>query len=144
MILLLSAEIKAQPSDTTLIGKPPCISLLRVPSDADSLYILRYCKENDIRLLFGAQGSSLAYGSKKEEGDTYNDAMYHNVNDLVGFGLTYKWIDFDLSFSLPDSKVLEEERQNLSQFRLSGSITGRKLAVRSRRVRRSFAGTTQR
>lgn len=80
--------------------------------------------------MLGAQGSSLAYGSKKQEGDARNNAMYHNVNDLVGFGLTYKWIDFDLSFSLPDSKVLDEERQNLSQFRLSGSITGRKIAVR--------------
>jgi hypothetical protein len=130
LILLLSPEIRAQSSDTTSAATPPCISLLRVPTDADSLYIQRYCKENDIRLLFGAQGSSLAYGSKKEEGDSYNGAMYHNVNDLVGFGLTYKWIDFDLSFSLPDSKVLEEERQNLSLFRLSGSMTGRKLAVR--------------
>lgn len=85
----------------------PCISLLRSPADADSLYIAKFCKENDIRLLFGAQGSTLAYGSRNEEGDGYNDAMYHNVNDLVGFGLTYKWIDFDLSFSLPDSKILE-------------------------------------
>lgn len=80
--------------------------------------------------MFGAQGSTLAYGSRNEEGDGYNDAMYHNVNDLVGFGLTYKWIDFDLSFSLPDSKILEEERQNLSQVRLFFSLTGRKLAVR--------------
>ena len=108
----------------------PCISMVRVPTDADSLYILRYCKGNDIRLLLGAQGSSLAYGSKREDGDGYNDAMYNNVNDLVGFGLTYKWIDFDLSFSLPDSKILEEERQNLSQFRLFFSVTGRKLAIR--------------
>lgn len=130
MTLLPSAEIFAQSADSTRAEVPPCISLLRVPTDADSLFILRYCKGNDVRIMVGAQGSGLAYGSKKEGGDGYNDAIYHNVNDLVGFGLTYKWIDFDLSFSLPDSKVLDDERQNLSLFRLSGSITGRKLAVR--------------
>jgi hypothetical protein len=105
IILLCYDEIQAQSSAATLPVIPPCISLLRVPTDADTLYIVRYCKENDIRVLFGAQGSSLAYGSKREEGDAYNDAMYHNVNDLVGFGLTYKWIDFDLSFSFPLSLI---------------------------------------
>jgi Domain of unknown function (DUF4421) len=128
-VVLVFPELSAQQAGSPDVISPS-IFLLRAPADADSLYITKYCRENDIRLMFGAQGSSLAYGSWNEEGDRYNDAMYHNVNDLVGFGLTYKWIDFDLSFSMPDSKLLEEERQNLSQFRLFFSLTGRKLAVR--------------
>jgi len=50
--------------------------------------------------------------------------------DLLGFGLTYKFIDFDLAFSLPKTRILETGAQNLKQFRLSGSFTGRKWTVR--------------
>jgi hypothetical protein len=86
-MLLLSSEICAQTLDSAPSDLPQCLSLVHAPTDADSLYILQYCKKNDIRLLLGAQGSSLAYGSKKEEGDGYNDAIYHNVNDLAVSGL---------------------------------------------------------
>ena len=119
----------AQASDTVKVVHP-CVSGLRQPDDADSTYILRYCLENDIRILYGGQGSSLAYGSDKKEDNLTNNSYYNNVSDLIGFGLTYKVIDFDLSFSLPKVHLLEEDRQNLSQFRLSGSYTGRKFAAR--------------
>lgn len=108
--------------DTTVQLKPP--------ADADSLYIERYAKGNDVRLFYGGQGSSIAYGSSRKDNGTVNTSLYNNVNDLLGLGLTYKFIDFNLSYSLPSVRILHEDRQNLSQFRLSSRYTGRRFAVR--------------
>lgn len=99
------------------------------PTDADSSYIMRYSRPNDIRFLYGGVGTSLAFGSTRE-GDNINTALYNNVNDLIGLGLTYKIIDADISFSMPNSKLLEEDRENLEQIRFSLSYTGRQWAVR--------------
>jgi len=130
-IIVLVSQTHAQRNSEPPKTMQPCLALLRLPDDADTLYILKYCKENDVRFLYGAQGSSLAYGSSNKDSEVINNALYNNVNDLVGFGLTYKFIDFDLSFSLPKVRILEEDRQNLSQFRLVYSMTGRKFAVRA-------------
>jgi len=48
----------------------------------------------------------------------------------MGVGITYKILDADLSFSLPQTRLLEEDRENLDQFRFSLSYTGRQFAVR--------------
>jgi len=103
--------------------------LIHPPIDADSNYIMRYAKQNDIRVLYGAEGTSLAFGSKKE-GNHINTSLYNNVNDLIGVGLTYKILDVDLSFSLPKTRLMEEDRENLKLFRLATSYTGRKIAIR--------------
>ncbi|MDH4298009.1 MAG: hypothetical protein OEV74_17150, partial [Cyclobacteriaceae bacterium] len=57
----LAAQVAAQ--DVLSPARPMALSaaLLRAPSDADSFYIQRYRRENDVRLFYGAQGSSLAY-----------------------------------------------------------------------------------
>jgi len=130
-IIVLVSQTDAQQNAEASQTIRPCISLLRLPDDADTAYILRYSKENDVRLFYGGQGSSLAYGSKIEDNHVTNTALYNNVNDLVGFGLTYKFIDFDLSFSLPKVRIMEEDRLNLSQFRLFYSYTTRKFAIRA-------------
>ncbi|HEX6891538.1 MAG TPA: DUF4421 family protein, partial [Chryseolinea sp.] len=119
-------QVQAQPSerqtDNSLLHK--------TPDDADSMYIMKYARENDIRVIYGGQGSNLSYGSINDGDPLLNDALYNNVNDLAGFGLTYKFIDFDLTFSLPKVRIMDEERQNLSQFRLAYSHTMRRLAIR--------------
>ncbi len=127
----LAAQVAAQDVLSTATPVALSAALLRAPSDADSFYIQRYRRENDVRLFYGAQGSSLAYGSERKSDSEVNTAFYNNVNDLVGFGLSYKFIDFDLSYSLPEVRILDEDRQNLSQFKLVFSSTGRKLAVRA-------------
>lgn len=99
------------------------------PSDADSTYIMRYSRSNDIRVMYGGQGTSLAFGSTRN-GNEINTALYNNVNDLVGVGITYKIIDGDISYSLPKTSLMKEDRENLEQFRLSLSYTGRQWAVR--------------
>ena len=65
------------------------------PSDADSSYILRYKRANDIRLIYGGVGTSLAFGSARN-GNELNNKLFNNVNDLIGLGITYKIIDFDI------------------------------------------------
>jgi hypothetical protein len=104
--------------------------LLKTPDDADSTYIMKYKRNDDIRLIYGGQGSNVSYGSINDGSDLFSDALYNNANDLAGFGITYKFIDFDLAFSLKEVRLMDEERQNLSQFRLAYSYTMRKLAIR--------------
>jgi hypothetical protein len=41
--------------------------------------------------------------------------------------VTYKWLDGDLSFSLPGTTYLKEERSNLTQFKLGMSYSMRKI-----------------
>jgi hypothetical protein len=99
------------------------------PNDADSNYIMRYARQNDVRFLYGGEGTSLGFGSRYE-GNRISTSIYNNVNDLIGAGITYKIIDADISFSLPKTRLLEEDRENLTQFRLAMSYTGRTWAFR--------------
>jgi hypothetical protein len=126
-LVVLISQLQAQPSEI-LDNK---VRLLKAPDDADSSYIMRYTREDDIRLIYGGQGSNISYGSMNDGDALFDDALYHNVNDLAGFGLTYKFIDFDLTFSLRNVNALDDERQNLSQFKLAYSYTMRKFAVRA-------------
>ena len=125
-LVVLISQLQAQPSES-LENK---VRLLKAPDDADSTYIIRYIREDDIRVIYGGQGSNISYGSTNDGDALFGEALYNNVNDLAGFGLTYKFIDFDLTFSLPKVRIMDEERQNLSQFRLAYSYTMRKLAIR--------------
>ena len=108
------------------------IGVLNTPTilEVDSNYVRNYSKLNDIRLIYGTQGSSLVYGSKNETNPTIPTSLFSNVNDFIGIGLTYKILDADLVFSLPKTRLLEEDRENLDQFRFSLSYTGRKFAIR--------------
>jgi hypothetical protein len=71
----------------------------------------------------------LGFGTKRENNHA-STAFYNNVADLVGMGLTYKWIDFDVAFSLPKTRLQDVGLQNLTQFRLAGSYTSRKFMIR--------------
>ena len=124
--VVLNANVRAQQS-VKLNHKT---NLLKPPDDADSTFIRRYTREGDIRLIYGGQGSNISYGTAKDGSALFSDALYNNTNDLAGLGLTYKFIDFDLTFSLRKVNIMEEERQNLSQFRFAYSYTMRKLAIR--------------
>lgn len=99
-------------------------------SEIDSTFIYTFKRTNDARLFYGTQGYSLEFGSKKEADPEIPTSFYDNVNDFVGIGITYKILDADLSFSLPQTRLMEEGRENLDQFRFSLSYTGRKYALR--------------
>ena len=125
--VMLTLQIQAQ----TSANQNQKSLLLKSPDDADSTYIMKYKREDDIRIIYGGQGSNISYGSTDDGSALFSDALYHNANDLAGFGLTYKFIDFDLVFSLKEVRLMDEERQNLSQFRFAYSYTMRKFAVRA-------------
>lgn len=99
--------------------------------DADSSYVRKFTLKNDFRLFYGGQGNNLALGSKRDDGTQLNGNLYTNTNDYLGVGITYKWLDGDLSFALPGTTYLKEERSNLTQFKLGVSYTQRKLAFRA-------------
>lgn len=98
---------------------------------ADSLYVVRNVLTNDVRLFYGAQGNSLVYGSERDGSPVWQGSLYRNTNDFIGVGMTYKFIDFDLTFSLASTTYLKESRSNLSQFKFSASYTRRKFAIRA-------------
>lgn len=96
---------------------------------ADSAFVRPFVMKNDLRVNYVSQRYVLEFGSTRETG-TAPSGLFSNVSDLLGFGLTYKFIDFDLGFSLPKTTLLETGLQNLWQFRLSGSYTSRKWSIR--------------
>jgi hypothetical protein len=98
--------------------------------DVDTTFVLTFKKPNDVRLIYGTQGSSLEYGSKSESDPGIPTSLFNNVNDFVGLGITYKILDADMTFSLPQTRLMEEDRENLEQFRFSLSYTGRRYALR--------------
>jgi hypothetical protein len=100
-------------------------------TDADSVYIRTFSKKNDVRMFYGGQGNRLVLGSLRDGSPDLAKNIYNNTNDFFGVGLTYKWLDGDLSFSLPGTTYLNEERSNLDQFKLSGSYSRRKIAYRA-------------
>ena len=120
-----------------------CLSILSIPNLAqsvdeennlfsnskDTLYITGFNKLNDFRLHYGSIGSSLKYGSNNQTETNNTLTYFNNVNDILGIGLTYKIIDFDIAYSLPDTKLQVDGLQNLKQFRLSGTFYGRRLTI---------------
>ena len=100
-------------------------------ADADSNFVRKYIQKNDFRIFYGGQGNNIAVGSKRDQETHLNGDLYANTNDYLGAGITYKWIDGDISFALPGTTYLKEERSNLQQFKLALSSTLRKLAFRA-------------
>ncbi|HZI24871.1 MAG TPA: hypothetical protein VFD46_07335 [Chryseolinea sp.] len=96
---------------------------------ADSTYIRTFIKSNDLRIFYGGQGNRLVLGSLRDGSPDLTKNTYNNTNDFIGLGVTYKWLDGDMSFSLPGTTYLNEERSSLDQFKLSGSHTRRKGCV---------------
>lgn len=94
----------------------------------DSLFIQKFKRANDFRLNYTSQRYELEFGSKRDQGP--GGGIFNNVSDWLGFGLTYKFIDFDLAFSLPKTRILETGLQNLDQFRLTGSFSTRRATFR--------------
>jgi len=98
--------------------------------DADSAYIGIFRLRNDVRLIYGAQSNALAYGSKRAS-DSPLSGNFNNANDIIGFGLTYKIIDFDATFSTGKSTIFSAQNESLKQFRIAGSYTMRKFYFRA-------------
>ncbi len=94
----------------------------------DSLYVMGHARKNDIRAHYTSQRYLLEYGHKKS--GTISSGRFTNVSDLLGGGFTYKFLDLDLTFSLPSSHIMETGVQNLQQFRLSGSYSSRRWTIR--------------
>jgi len=101
---------------------------LRTLDDADSNYIVGFIRKNDVRMNYTSQRYFLGYGSSHQPGAS--TGRFTNVSEFLGGGFTYKFLDLDLAFSLPQARILETGLQNLSQFRLSGSYSSRRWAIR--------------
>ncbi len=99
--------------------------------DADSLYIRTFIKSNDVRVFYGGQGNRLVLGSKRDGSADLTNNLFKNTNDFIGVGGAYKWLDGNISFSLPGTTYLKEERSNLDQFKLFASHTRRKISYRA-------------
>lgn len=98
--------------------------------DADSNFVRKFVLKNDLRVFYGMQGNNLSLGSVRDDGTKINGDLYKNTNDYIGAGITYGWLDGDISFSLPGTTYLKEERSNLTQFKLAFSYTRRKIVYR--------------
>jgi hypothetical protein len=99
-------------------------------ADADSNYVRRFELNKEFRFLYGLQGNNLSIGSSRDSDTQLNGDLYKNTNDYIGAGITYGWLDGDLSFSLPGTTYLKEERSNLKQFKLGLNYTRRKVVFR--------------
>lgn len=99
--------------------------------DADSTFISTFVKSNDVRVFYGGQGNRLVLGSLNDGSPDLTEDIYNNTNDFIGVGITYKWLDGDISFSLPSTTYLNEERSNLEQFKLAGGYSKRNIAFRA-------------
>jgi hypothetical protein len=98
--------------------------------EVDSLYIMKFTRPNNVRLFYGTHGSALQYGSRRQSNPGISTEKFSNVNDFVGFGVTYKIIDADIAFSLPATRFVQQDFQNLTQFKLALGITRRKYTLR--------------
>lgn len=96
----------------------------------DSVFVLSHSLRNDIRIFYGVQANSIMYGSFNDDGPELSGDLYKNFNDFIGVGITYKWIDGNLYFSLPGTTYFNQERSNLKQFSLAISSTGKQFAFR--------------
>lgn len=103
---------------------------LVVLADADSNFVRTFPLKNDLRFFYGMQGNNLSIGSANDSDPQLNGDLYRNTNDYIGAGLTYGWLDGDLSYSLRNTTYLKEERSNLTQFKLAFNYTRRKLVFR--------------
>lgn len=99
-------------------------------ADADSNYVRKYSRKNDVRLFYGLQGNNVSLGSTRDDEIKINGDLYKNTNDYIGAGITYGWLDGDISFSIRSTTYLKEERSNLTQFKLAFSYTRRKIIFR--------------
>lgn len=99
-------------------------------ADADSNFVRAFPHKNDLRFFYGIQGNNLSIGSSNDSDTQLNGDLYRNTNDYIGAGLTYGWLDGDLSFSLRNTTYLKEERSNLKQFKLAFNYTRRNIVFR--------------
>jgi hypothetical protein len=102
--------------------------LLATPG-ADSEFVRKFARNNDVRVFYGLQGNNLSLGSTYD-GTKINGDLYRNTNDYVGAGVSYGWLDGDLSIAIPGTTYLQQERSTLNQFKLALSYTRRKIVLR--------------
>ena len=100
------------------------------PEDADGAYIRKFVKTNEARGFFKVQNTRVEFGSTKEGSKLNRRGFFKNSTNQVGLGFSYKIFGADISFSLPQQMLLDSSLQNLKQFRVGFSYTGRKFAGR--------------
>jgi hypothetical protein len=103
---------------------------LEVLQNTDSSFVRKFKLKNDVRFFYGLQGNNLSIGSMREERTNLNSDIYRNTNDYIGAGLSYGWIDGDVSFSLPGTTYLKQERANLKQLKMAFGYSRRKIVFR--------------
>jgi hypothetical protein len=60
--------------------------LLPLP-DADSNYVRKFSRNNDLRFFYGLQGNNLSIGSTRNADTELNGDLYRNTNDYIGAGI---------------------------------------------------------
>ncbi len=100
------------------------------PEDADGEYIRKFIKTNEARGFFKVQNTRVEFGSTKEGSKLNRRGFFKNSTNQVGLGFSYKIFGADISFSLPQQRVVDSNLQHLKQFRVGFSYTGRKFAGR--------------
>ena len=105
-------------------------SLFIAPTDADHHYIYKFKRKNVARVFYGAGDFGMIWGSTNLSNGSTHLKFTSNGNDFVGVGLGYKFIDFDLTFSVPNTSVIATERNKVTQFQLAASYTGRMFSIR--------------
>ena len=106
-------------------------SLYVKPGDADPGYITKFKRKNVARVFYGAGDFGLIWGSTNLQNGTTHLKFTSNGSDFIGVGLGYKFIDFDLSFSLPNTSVIATEREQVTQFQFAMSFTSRMYTTRA-------------
>lgn len=95
--------------------------LLQPVPGTDSNYIARFKLSNELRFVYGGSDFSMLWGSSKA-GNNKDANFSSNSNDYIGLGLTYKFIDADLTLALRNSSLFPFERKTLRQFKLAAGF----------------------
>ena len=127
--LLVLCSLKLFAQDSTSPKQQD--SLLYSPTDANPEYISKFKRKNVVRVFYGAGDFGLIWGSTRQDNGTTHLKFTSNGADFVGFGVGYKFIDFDISFSIPNTSVLATERKQLTQFQFAMSFTSRMNTIRA-------------
>ena len=97
-------------------------SLLQPVPGTDSNYIARFKLSNEVRFVYGGSDFSMLWGSSKADNNTKAANFSSNSNDYMGLGLTYKFIDADVTLALRNSALFPFERKTLRQFKLAAGF----------------------
>ncbi len=128
LLLLTFFFARAQDADSIVTRLPP--GVFDMPH-VNPKYIGKFNKPSNIRVILGTQGSGVEYGSVKNTSPGLNTDLYANSSNYIGAGLSYKLIDGDLYYYLPQTRIQRSEEQTLKQFKLAFSYAAQAFTVRA-------------